>query len=320
MNCHTDKETLLALSSLGIGWTRQLKKGCEKGLSLRETSEILYGKKIFSAREKIPKLLEITERENIKIIFPETFPALLKELPYPPIVLYARGNVDLLHRAGVSLVGTRTPSIAAGIVATTIAAKMAALKLVTVSGFAHGIDSIVHEKTLLSGGNTIAVLGRSLTGLRVEILYQQALENRRILYISELAPGIPTQKHHFPMRNRIIAALTLHTFFLSGSLKSGGLITANMALDLGREVITVSHDLLQNNEGGDSLASQGARNALHYLELQIYAQAVSANYKSVSAHYLGSGEWLEISADRSSFWNSLREELLQIFPDTIPDL
>ncbi len=311
---------MLALNSVGIGWTRQLKKGCEKGLSLRETAEILYGKRIFSAREQIPRLLEKIEREKITVLFPESFPSLLNELPSPPLVLYAKGNTTLLHRPGISLVGTRTPSVAAAIVARTIAAKIAALNLVTVSGFAHGIDSIVHEKTVRSKGYTIAVLGRSLSKLRVEFLYQEALDTGNILFLSELAPGIPTQKYHFPMRNRIIAALTLYTFFLSGSLKSGGLITANQALDLGREVITVSHDLLQNNEGGDSLVSQGAPNAMQYLELQTYAQAVSANYRSESSHYLGNGEWLEISAERSSFWNSLREELLQIFPDTIPDL
>jgi DNA processing protein len=133
--------------------------------------------------------------------------------------------------------------------------------VVVASGLAHGIDRIAHESTLECGGATFAVIG---SGIDVEYPTGNARLQRRIaregLVLSEFMPGEPALRHHFPKRNRLLAALTSATVVVEAAGRSGSLITADHALDLGREILAVPGPIGRStSEGTNRLIRDGAR-------------------------------------------------------------
>ncbi|NIZ15454.1 DNA-processing protein DprA [Phaeobacter sp. HF9A] len=186
------------------------------------------------------------------------YPALLASVPNPPPALWAIGDLSLLNRPAVAIVGARNASSLGRRMAYALARDLGEAGYVVVSGLARGIDASAHEGALASG--TIAVQGGG-----VDIIYPT--ENTRLahaiadqgLRLSEQPMGLQPQARHFPPRNRIIAGSSLVTIVVEAAVKSGSLITARDALDLGREVMAVpGHPFDARASGGNLLIRDGA--------------------------------------------------------------
>jgi DNA processing protein len=188
------------------------------------------------------------------------YPPLLAQLHDPPADLYVRGNAEILGEPTVAIVGARSCSPYGSQVARSLARELAAAGLVVVSGLARGIDGEAHRGTLEADGQTVAVLGcgidrdypRSHTELARRIRERGAV-------VSEYPPGVEPAPWRFPARNRIIAGLCAATIVVEARERSGALITADFALDLGREVFAVPGEITSAlSAGTNDLMRQGA--------------------------------------------------------------
>ena len=192
----------------------------------------------------------------------DAYPDLLRHLPDPPLVLWAKGDLAWLGRPAVAVVGSRAATPAGLSIGRTLARGLASAGLVVVSGMARGVDAAAHEGALeADSGATVAVLGCGAD--RVYPAEHRTLAARiaeRGAIASELAPGTPPLAHHFPLRNRIISGLSLGVVVVEASYKSGSLITARMALEQGRSVLAVPGGILSaRHRGCHALIKDGAR-------------------------------------------------------------
>ena len=193
------------------------------------------------------------------------FPAALRDDAQAPAALFGRGDAGHLARlAGaedaVTLVGARRPSAYGRQLAESLGRELATAGLVVVSGMAMGIDSRAHSGALTAGAVTVAVLGSGAdvpSPSRLCRLYQSIVETGLVL--SELPPGSQARRWTFPARNRIMAALSAMTVVVEARQRSGSLITATMASDLGREVGAVPGRVGSSTAAGaNSLLRDGA--------------------------------------------------------------
>jgi DNA processing protein len=190
------------------------------------------------------------------------FPPLLAAVHDPPPGLYLRGAADaaLLSRPAVAIVGARACSGYGRSVARSIARELAAAGLVVVSGMARGIDGEAHRGALDADGMTVAVLG---CGIDRDYPASHAALARRIgergLIVAEYGPGVEPAPWRFPARNRIIAGLAAATVVVEARERSGALITADFALDEGREVFSVPGEITSAlSAGTNALVQLGA--------------------------------------------------------------
>jgi DNA processing protein len=188
------------------------------------------------------------------------YPGWLKEIVNPPMVLYLKGRIELLHAPGIAIVGTRRSSQYGRWAAYEIAARIAACGVPVISGMAEGIDSAAHLGCLSKGTGTIAVFG---TG--IDLCFPASNRNlcRQIreegLTLSEFPPGEHGMASYFPLRNRIISALSKSVIVVEGAIKSGSIITANLAAEQGRDVFAVPGNINQpNSVGPNRLIADGA--------------------------------------------------------------
>lgn len=223
-------------------------------------------------RERLSSLRKRAEQEykksldlGIKLIpiSSDEYPALLREIPDPPALLYVLGEKVWLNCNFISVVGTRRPT-RYGINATRmIVSRLVENGIGIVSGFAYGIDTVAHMEAIKGGGYTIGVLG---TGVDIvypkvnEGLRRDIIESKRGCLISEFPLGDNPESWHFPRRNRIISGLTQITVVIEASLKSGAMITAGYALEQGREVFAVPGNIdSENSQGTNQLIKEGAK-------------------------------------------------------------
>lgn len=206
------------------------------------------------------RLVESVRRSVIALTDPD-YPALLREIIDPPLVLHTIGDRTLLGSMSVAVVGSRRASPYGINAARQLTNELTAAGLTIVSGLARGIDAAAHEAALDSRGQTIAVLG---TG--IDIVYPRSNGRlfRRIeqegLILSEFAPGTPPMPENFPMRNRVIAGLCAGTIIVEATSRSGSLITARMAAEQGREVFAVPGSIFsKGTEGTHRLIQYGAK-------------------------------------------------------------
>ncbi|BAN68098.1 DNA-processing protein DprA [endosymbiont of unidentified scaly snail isolate Monju] len=167
------------------------------------------------------------------------YPELLRKLPDPPVLLFLRGDAQLLGQQQIAIVGSRHASRGGLDNARAFARHLAGEGFPITSGLAAGIDGAAHEGAL-EGGHTLAVLGTGLD--RVFPAQHRELAHRiaeQGLLVSEFPPGTPPLPGNFPRRNRVIAGLTFGTLVVEAVLKSGSLITARLAAELGREVFAI---------------------------------------------------------------------------------
>ena len=188
------------------------------------------------------------------------YPRLLSELHDPPATLFVRGDAGSLSEPGVAVVGARSCSAYGAQVARSLARELASVGLVVVSGLARGIDGEAHRGALEGGGRTVAVLG---CGIDRDYPRSHAELARRIVtsgaVVSEYASGVEPAPWRFPARNRIIAGLSLATVVVEARERSGALITADFALELGREVFAVPGEITSGlSAGTNDLLRQGA--------------------------------------------------------------
>ena len=191
----------------------------------------------------------------------DNYPARLKEIDQPPPVLYVRGDLTTEDSWAVAVVGTRRVSAYGRQVTEELVSFFAANGVTVVSGLARGVDAIAHQSALKSGGRTIAVMGCGVdriyppehTQLAEKIMASGAL-------ISDYAPGTPPEASNFPPRNRIISGLSMATVVVEAGETSGALITAQFAIDQGREVFAVPGNILApQSKGTNRLIADGAR-------------------------------------------------------------
>jgi DNA processing protein len=189
------------------------------------------------------------------------YPALLAELHDPPPRLYLRGGPpELLARPSVAVVGARSCSSYGAQVARDLARELGAAGVVVVSGLARGVDGEAHRGALAGGGLTVAVLG---CGIDRDYPRAHSELARRIAdsgaIVSEYPPGTEPSPWRFPARNRIVAGLARATVVVEARERSGALITADFALELGREVFAVPGEITSAlSAGTNDLIRQGA--------------------------------------------------------------
>ena len=190
------------------------------------------------------------------------YPTNLRQVADPPPVLFVRGHLREQDAYSVALVGTRRATEYGRAVAERLARDLALAGVTVVSGLAKGIDTVAHTATLNSGGRTVAVLGCGLDQVyppENSRLARQIIERDAGATVSEFAPGIPPDAVNFPRRNRIISGLSLATVIVEAGEKSGALITADFALEQGRDVLAVPGSILNPNCAGTNfLLKQGA--------------------------------------------------------------
>lgn len=168
------------------------------------------------------------------------YPALLKEIADPPVILYAKGQLSCLEQPTLAIVGSRNPSITGSENSRYFAKKISAHSVSIVSGLALGIDAQAHLGCLESTGLTIAVLGTGIDRIYPHRHARLAEEiSQKGLLLSEFPLKSPPIAGHFPRRNRIISGLSLCTLIVEAAIKSGSLITARMALEQNREVLAI---------------------------------------------------------------------------------
>ena len=214
-------------------------------------------------RARAARLLERGARRGVKAIAwtdPE-YPPQLAAIDDPPAVLWVRGDPELLSSPAVAVVGSRTGSAYACAVAERLAAGLVGRGVAVVSGLARGVDAAAHRGAVAAEGPTVAVLGSG-----ADVVYppeHAALAGaviERGALVSELGPGAPPLRHHFPRRNRILSGLSRAVVVVEATARSGSLITARLAAEQGREVMAVPGNVLSGrSRGSHRLIRDGAR-------------------------------------------------------------
>lgn len=217
------------------------------------------------------RLVEAAERVGARILVPDDadFPATLRTIPDPPPLVFALGDLGLLERPALAVVGSRDHTAYGEAVARTVAAQAARAGIVVVSGMARGLDAVAHTAALDAGGTTIGVLGNGIGVIYPaanRALYEQVAA--RGLLLSEFAPGERPHAGSFPRRNRLISGLARATLVVEAAVGSGALITAGTALDQGRDVLAVPGPITSAvSSGCNRLIRDGAAPYLEPVDL-----------------------------------------------------
>lgn len=189
------------------------------------------------------------------------YPRALLEIADPPSVLYVRGNIELLHRRGLAVVGSRNATPQGMQTAENFSRALAAQGLTIISGLALGIDAAAHRGALAAGGKTIAVIGTGADRIypaRNRDLALAIAEHGAI--VSEFPLGTPAIASNFPRRNRIISGLSRGVLVVEAAPESGSLITARLAAEQGREVFAIPGSIHSPvARGCHRLIKQGAK-------------------------------------------------------------
>lgn len=189
------------------------------------------------------------------------FPALLNEIPNPPLGLFVKGRGELLQHPQIAVVGSRNASPSGKRTAASFAAELAGMGLTITSGLALGIDSHAHQGCLSRNGHTVAVIGTGIDRIYPKSnrnLYHEVASTGVI--VTEFPPGTPPLPHNFPLRNRIISGLSLGTLVVEAGIRSGSLITARLAAEQGREVFAIPGSIhVVTSRGCHFLIRQGAK-------------------------------------------------------------
>jgi DNA processing protein len=226
-----------------------------------EVAQAVHKKQSFKRAEK--ELASTQRIDNCRLLNwtePE-YPQTLLQIYDPPVLLYVRGDTQVLNQPCVSIVGARRPTLYGTQMAERLGREIAARGVVVISGMARGIDAIAHQGAMAVHGRAIGVLG---TGINVcypkenKKLYEQVLERGAI--ISEFPLGTHPAPENFPIRNRIVAGMPLGVVIVEGAQYSGSLITARLAMEFGREVFGVPGNVTQATSfAPNQLIKQGAK-------------------------------------------------------------
>jgi DNA processing protein len=201
------------------------------------------------------------EGADVLVLDDGAYPALLREIPDPPITLYVRGCwAECLEASCVAVVGSRRCSTYGQNVAVMLARDLASRGVTIVSGLARGIDAAAHRGALEAGGRTVAVLGTGLDEVYPRDhrrLAAEILEKGGAL-VTQFPLGTPPVAENFPYRNRIISGLSLGVVIVEAAENSGSLITARLAMEQNREVYAVPGNITSRNSFGTNFLIKGA--------------------------------------------------------------
>ncbi len=191
----------------------------------------------------------------------DAYPSILLNIPSPPLLLYAKGRLELLTRPALSVVGSRHATPQGVRDASAFARTFSDSGWCVVSGLAYGIDAAAHQGALLGQGSSIAVVGTGLD--RVYPAAHRALAHQLAqqgLLLSEFPLDTPPRAANFPRRNRIISGLSMGCLVVEASLQSGSLITARLAVEQGRDVFAIPGSIHSpQSKGCHALLKQGAK-------------------------------------------------------------
>jgi len=230
------------------------------GIRAVSAQSLATGKSAELAREEIAR----ASSASVTLISLDDpfYPPRLKEIYDPPLILYVRGDPELLIKAGIAMVGTRHPTPYGSGMAERLACDLAAQGLVIISGMARGVDTASHRGAISAEGKTIAVFG---TG--VDVIYPK--ENSRLseqilalggALISEFPLGTFAAPQNFPIRNRILSGMSVGVLVVEAAEYSGTRITARCALEQNRDVFAVPGNVTNKNSWGpNTLIKQGAK-------------------------------------------------------------
>jgi DNA processing protein len=199
------------------------------------------------------------EKARAVVIEDQDYPQSLCDLYHPPMVLYVRGNLG--QGKGVAVVGTRKATPYGRQVVEAVVPIVVAAEHTVVSGLARGIDTLAHGAALRCGGYTVAVMGRGLDAIypRENSLLAEKIVEQGGALVSEYPEGTPPLAWHFPARNRIISGLSRVCLVVEGDMGSGALITAEHALEQGKDVLAVPGSIFSaQSRGTNYLIAQGA--------------------------------------------------------------
>lgn len=236
-------------------------------INLLDISEIEKSKDIFLI-EKYENYINKNKIEVININ-DKRYPQSLKKIYDPPVVMFAKGNLDLLHSKSIAIVGSREADEYGLKQSYDIAYNLANNNITIISGLAKGIDKMSHIGAINANGNTIAVIGSGL-----DIVYPK--ENYEVykriikegLILSEFVVGTKPNASHFPMRNRIISALSGGILVVQARKKSGAMITVDFALEYGKDVYAIPGNIDSAlSEGCNLLIKDGAKLVSSYEDI-----------------------------------------------------
>ena len=212
--------------------------------------------------QPICSLEDLQSSESRLITFnDDDYPPLLREIPDSPIVLFSKGNIELMNKPTIAIVGARKATQLGYDIARDFSRELAKAGFSIISGLALGIDTYAHRGALEANGHTVAVLGCG-----TDIIYPKsnARMRERMLkngggILSEYHPTLPARPWHFPVRNRIISGSSIGTLVVEASIRSGSLITARLAAEQNREVFAIPGSIRAKSSAGTlNLIREGA--------------------------------------------------------------
>ena len=274
----TEMDALLVLNAVGgIGGLRLQKlieclgSASEVLLASKEKIEslnILPQKALaelfkFNKEKFLQNELRLIEKYNVEVVTfqDKDYPPRLKEISSFPIVLYIKGSVSVLDQTSIAIVGSRRASVYGTSTAYQFSTRLVELGINVVSGMARGIDTSAHQGALRCKGTTVAILGCGLS-----VVYPP--ENKRLMdeicqdgaVVSEFPMETEPFPYNFPRRNRVVSGLSLGVIVVEAAQRSGALITADFALEQGREVYAVPGKVdAPTARGVNNLIKQGAK-------------------------------------------------------------
>jgi DNA processing protein len=244
---------------LATAWSANESALIHSGLDKQPIVNLLRAQQTLDLDAEMTKV----ERANARLVTlaDDDYPALLRQLPEAPAVLYVRGTLTPADHHALAVVGTRKATTYGRDAAYHLCKQLAAQGITIISGLAQGIDTAAHRGALDGGGRTLAILGCGIdriypsenTKLAVEITGQGAV-------ISEFRIGTPPESRNFPRRNRVISGLALGVLVVEAPEKSGAIITASVAAEQGRDVFAVPGNIFNPMSGGTNrLIQDGAK-------------------------------------------------------------
>ena len=284
------------------------------GISKTLAAKIINaGDSINSASDQLENELGSLEKIDARLIsyFDEEYPTLLKNIYFPPLFLYVKGNFNSSDSSSIAIVGTREPTSYGKSTADIFASELAKKGITTISGLARGIDTIVHSSTLKANGRTIAIIGSGLDVIypsENKKLFDEITENGVV--ISEYPLGTKPDAQNFPRRNRIISGISIGTLVVETKINGGAISTANYALDQGREVFAIPGMVSSKcSEGPNLLIQKGSaklvtkvEDMLDELRIQFRSETNSTSVKPQ----------VELNFFEEKIYSTLKDEQKQI--------
>jgi len=254
--------------SLKLVWQASQRELAEAHLDLGQIEAVKEVIRKVNPEEELAKL----KKYKIEVlIYPDQdYPKILKEIPDPPGILYLKGKILPEDEISLAVVGSRKYSAYGKRATEQFVYHLVKNHLTVISGLALGIDAIAHEAALEAHGRTIAVLGCGLDQIypssNIRLADKILASNGAIC--SEFPLGMPALKYNFPIRNRIIAGLSLGTLVIEATEISGSLLTAAAAIEYNREVFAVPGEIFaENSVGTNKLIKMGAKIATTYQDI-----------------------------------------------------